>query len=205
MKLANRLMDKYSYDSPIFISDIEDWPLSYENIRQTLSRLVKNGTLERFSQGVYYFPKETELGKTLLDARKVYERRYISSNDEVFGFYAGMALKNQIGFTSQVPNVIEIVTNNESSRMREIMVGRQKVRLRKSTKAITRDNVAALQLLDFLNREDIDWRISENRSQLRSYIRQRKISRGEIMSSLEAYPAKVSRKLLESGAYDELT
>ena len=59
--------------------------------------------------------------------------------------------------------------------------------------------------MDFLNREDIDWRISENRSQLRSYIRQRKISRGEIMSSLEAYPAKVSRKLLESGAYDELT
>lgn len=37
--------------------------------------------------------------------------------------------------------------------MREIMVGRQKVRLRGSVMNITKENAAALQLLHFLNRE----------------------------------------------------
>jgi predicted transcriptional regulator of viral defense system len=204
MDIENRLINEYGYDNPIFINDIEDRTMSYANIRQILSRLVKRGVMKRFAQGVYYFPRNTVLGSSRLDALKVYEKRYISDGNDIYGFYSGLTFKNQIGLTTQMPNVVEIVTNNESSRIREIMVGRQKVRLRGSAMNITKENAAALQLLDFLNREDVSQFTAGKRKQLFSFIRRKKIKRSVIMDSLPSYPAKASKNLLESGAYNEL-
>jgi len=204
MDIENRLINEYGYDNPIFINDIEDRNMSYANIRQILSRLVKRGAMKRFAQGVYYFPSNTVLGSSCLDARKVYEKRYISDGNDIYGFYSGLTFKNQIGLTKQMPNAVEIVTNNESSRMREIMVGRQQVRLRGSAMNITKENATALQLLDFLKREDISQLTAEKRKQLLSFIRLENIKRSVIMKSLPEYPSKASRNLLESGAYDEL-
>ena len=40
--------------------------------------------------------------------------RFISKGDNVDGFYAGNKFANQIGISTQVPYVIEIVSNNVS-------------------------------------------------------------------------------------------
>lgn len=50
-----------------------------------------------------------------------------------------------------MPNITEIYTNNESSKVRDINVGKQKVRLRRSRVAITESNVAVLCFLEIMN------------------------------------------------------
>lgn len=49
----------------------------------------------------------------------------------MFGFITGISLANQLGITSQVPAVLDIVTNKEATNGRNVQVGTQKVRIRK--------------------------------------------------------------------------
>lgn len=53
--------------------------------------------------------------------------------------------------TTQMPNVLEIYTNNESSKVREVTVGSQRVVLRRARVEINRDNVPILAFLELMN------------------------------------------------------
>jgi hypothetical protein len=59
-------------------------------------------------------------------------------------------LLNGTALSTQVPNLLEVVTNNESTRVRDIYVGRRRVRARRSRTTITKDNVNALQFLELM-------------------------------------------------------
>ena len=50
-----------------------------------------------------------------------------------------------------MPNVLEIYTNNESSKVREVTVGSQRVVLRRARVEINRDNVPILAFLELMN------------------------------------------------------
>ena len=56
-----------------------------------------------------------------------------------------------------MPNVIEIYTNNEKSRVREITINNLKVILRKSRVNITNDNIYVLSFLELMNSFSIDY------------------------------------------------
>jgi len=205
MDVMQKLMDIYDYNEPIILKDVKIDGISYENIRQTFSRLVKSGKLERYVQGVYYIPKVTPLGKSKIATKKIYERKYITDGKNIYGYYSGLTLMNAIGLTTQVPNTIEIITNNESSRRREILVGNQRLRLRRSRTKVTSKNAKILQLLELINTVDMS-KLSDNQKQnLIAYIRSQNIKLNDILPYINYYPDKVSKKLMERLIINELT
>lgn len=204
MEITQFLESEYGYNTPILLNELNIEGMTKVNLRQTLTRLTKQGSIERYAQGVYYIPSMTSLGKSRLSAKKVYERKYISNNRDVYGFYSGLALENSLGLTTQMPNVIEIVTNNEGSKLREVQIGNQKVRLRKSKVLITAQNARTLQLLDLMNRYNIDKMSSTKRDIIVNFIKQHKITKADVYPYIQKYPSRVSKNMIESRIIDEL-
>jgi len=205
MDIMQTLIEKYNYNEPIILKDVKLDGISDENTRQIFSRLVKSGQIERYDQGVYYIPKVTPLGKSKIPAKKVYEKKFISDQQNTFGFYTGLALQNAIGLTTQVPNTIEIVTNREKSRRREIAIGNQKLRLRRARTTITSKNVKSLQLLELMNSLDMKQLSDKEKKDLITYVRSQNINKNDVMPYIRNFPAKVSKNLIESGIINELT
>ncbi len=85
-------------------------------MRQSVKRLVANGFLRKGMIMVfYYIPKQGGLlGKSYLDPFLVIMRKYVRSKSETFGYVTGISFVNQLGLTTQMPAIIEIVTNKES-------------------------------------------------------------------------------------------
>lgn len=205
MDIMQYLISKYNYNQPIFLKDVKIDGISDENIRQIFSRLVKRGLLERYANGVYYIPTISPLGKSKISAKKIYEKKFISDGQNIFGFYSGLTLQNAIGLTTQVPNTVEIVTNLESSRKRDILLGNQKLRLRKARISITSKNAKILQLLELMNSVSVNKLSDKQKQILKAYIRTQNIKFSDIMPYVNSYPAKVSKNLIESGIINELT
>ena len=154
--------------------------------------------LIRLDKGVYYIPTQPVFGPSLLDPRKVIEKRYISATGNVYGYYGGQILMNQLGLSTQMPNVLEVYTNNEASRVRDIDVGRQKVRLRSSRVTVTADNVAVLSFLELMNNLSADSIDENGREIIIRYIEQNRISSKDISGYAANFPDKVMRNLIES-------
>jgi len=115
MTLKEYLIDKYGYNEPICVNEIQFKDYSRPWVFKELKKLVDNGEIRRFDLGIYYFPKKMPFGDSYLNPRKVVEHRFLSNGCEVYGYIAGASLLNQAGLTTQVPNLIELVTNNEST------------------------------------------------------------------------------------------
>ncbi len=205
MEMMENLEKAYGYNEPILLNEISLDGMNEVYIRQAFTRLVKRGKLERFGQGVYYIPKMTPLGMSRLSAKKVYEKKYISNKKGVYGFYTGLTLENAIGITTQVPNVVEIVTNNEGSRLREIKIGNQKVRVRKSSVNITEQNARILQLLDLMNRINLKDISEESKENLKKFVGNQKLKREEVFQYISKFPSRTAKNMIESGVINELT
>ncbi len=205
MEIMQDLEKKYGYNEPILLNEINIDGMNEVYIRQVFTRLVKRRKLERFGQGIYYIPKMTPLGMSRLSAKKVYEKKYISNGRNAYGFYAGLTLENAIGITAQVPNVVEIVTNNEGSRLREVMIGNQKVRVRKSSVEVTEQNAKILQFLDLMNRINLKDMSEESIVNLKSFVRKQKLKREEVFSYITKFPSRTAKNMIESGVISELT
>jgi Family of unknown function (DUF6088) len=85
--------------------DFRDLPFSA--VAQALSRLTREGTIERLSKGVYYRNRETTFGKSRPNPSAI---RNLASRRKTL-FPAGMAAANLLGFTTQMPKQGEISTN----------------------------------------------------------------------------------------------
>ncbi len=198
MTLYDSLMQTYGTNEPIFSSEISFENYSKPWISKQLAQLCEDGKLIRYEKGVYYIPTETVFGKSILNPRKVIERKYISNNGDILGYYSGLTLQNQLRLTTQMSNVIEICTNNEPTRVREVFVGKQKVQLRRARTKITSDNVGILsflELMNMLNPAQID---EEKKSILLSYISSRQIKRKDITTYAPFFPDYAMRTLIES-------
>ena len=151
--MIERLALKYGENAPIFADDILATMREYTKARvyQLIAAAIDAGQLVRFDQGIYYIPTKTIFGPSKLNVGDVIERLYLRDGNKVYGFYSGLAVLNKLGITEQMPNVIEIVTNNESARIREVTIGKQKVILRKARAPINADNINVLQVLELMN------------------------------------------------------
>lgn len=128
--LKEYLEKAYGYNEPIFISEIQLEGISDNALRQYFKRMVQSGDIIRFDTGVYYLPKASRiLKKSYLDPMKVIIRKYIKNAGETYGYFSGATFANQIGLTTQMPTVLEIVTSRESTKGRIVTVDCQKVRL----------------------------------------------------------------------------
>ncbi len=192
------LTDAFGVDSPFSLDEVKFRDYSRPWICKQLRLLCDDSKVSRYSRGIYFIPSETVLGKSVLNPRKVLEKKYLGEKKDVKGFFCGLALLNQMGLSSQMPNVLEIMTNVEDSRCRKINVGNQKVVLKKTRVPVNRNNIAVLQLLEVMSEREKEYYTEERRSILKRFISENRISRKDIGSYLKYYPARTAKNLLES-------
>lgn len=198
MTLYDSLFQTYGANEPIFSSEINFENYSRPWISKQLAQLCEDGKLIRYEKGIYYIPTNTMLGKSLLNPRKVIERKYIFNNGNIIGYYSGLTLQNQLRLTTQMSNIIEIYTNNEPTRVRDVFVGKQKVQLRRARTTITSDNAAILAFLELMNTLNPALLDQEKKTILTSYIADCQIKRKDITTYAPFFPDKTMRALIES-------
>jgi len=198
MSLYEYLYDRFGSNNPFFTSDIEYKSYSKPWLYKELNKLCRENQIIRFERGIYYIPTKTILGMSILDPNKVIEKKYLFNGNQIIGYYSGMTFLNQLRLTTQMPNVIEIYTNNEPSNVRDVMVGNQKVLLRKSRTDINKENVAVLSFLEMMNFVTTSFIDSDRKQIIVRYMRENGIARKDISQYAPLFPDKAIRNLVES-------
>lgn len=206
--LKEYLEKAYGYNEPIFISEIQLEGISDNALRQYFKRMVQSGDIIRFDTGVYYLPKASRiLKKSYLDPMKVIIRKYIKNAGETYGYFSCATFANQIGLTTQMPTVLEIVTSRESTKGRIVTVGSQKVRLKRPSIEITSENAGLLQLLDIVSQANLYSEYPEQKTGeiLKRYVRNQRYTRESLMNSLPAITGTTAKNLIKWGIIYEFT
>ncbi len=200
MTLFEYLLQQYGTNEPIVSAQITFMEYSRPWVMKQLKFLCESGKLIRFEKGIYYIPTDTVFGKSILNPRKVIEKKYINDGENTVGYYSGITFQNKLKLTTQMPNVIEIYTNNETNNVRDVIVGNQKVILRKARTTINSANVAVLSFLEMMN-DIIPCSLDrEKKSRIADYINSNGITKQDIISYMAVFPDKAMRNLIESEA-----
>jgi len=205
MTFKEYLKEKFGIDEPIYVEEIQYENYSRPWIFKELKKLVDSDELKRFDTGIYYFPVKMFYGDGTLSPRKIVEKRFLTDGDDVYGYVAGLSLLNQTGLSTQVPNLLELVTNNESTRVRDIKVGFQRVRARRSRAVVNKENFLTLQFLDLMNSISPKFMDESERFMLSKYIKATGVTKDSVSQYAGLYPAKAIKNMIESGAVYELT
>ena len=121
-KTVLECIDQYPEDEPIFIEEIKKYVIEkckedekenvLKNINVILNRLKNEGIIKAEYKGVYYKPAISMFGEVPLNTERLRELKYlVDRNGNIKGYIVGAKLFNIIGLTTQVPNVTDIVTN----------------------------------------------------------------------------------------------
>jgi len=203
MGFSEYLKNTFGINEPIPIEKISFKNYSRQWIFKEIKKLTDNGELKRFDRGVYYFPKIMPWGESTLDPYKIVFPRFITDGNEVYGYITGLSLWNMSGLSTQVPNLLEIATNHETTRVRDIYIGNQRVRVRKSRTKITMKNDKTLQFLDLMNVMQSPVEMDEKERFMLSKFSNRAKESGVTKESLTEYlryfPARATKNLIESG------
>lgn len=197
--LYEYLKSNYLENEPIFVSDIK-LPVSDVNLRRMFKELCDVGKIERFDKGIYYLPKKSLLkGGVPLSVDTVIRSKYVVRKEEVEGYYSGYTFANQLGLTSQVPYLLEIVSNHTSARFREIEMKGRRIALRKPRVSVTRENYLVLQVLDLLSNIEKYSDISKEGTakRLKKYIEEENISKKKIDTYIKEYPDRIYKNIYE--------
>ncbi len=198
MKLYEYLCESFGINEPFFTSEIRFKDYSKPWLYKELNKLCEEGKIVRYERGLYYIPTQTIFGPSILDPNKVIVKKYIFDGDETVGYYSGVTFLNQLRLSTQTPNVVEIYTNNEPSNVREAVVGKQRVVLRRSRTAIDRSNAAVLSFLEMMNSVPSKFFDAEKKPIIENYIRDNGITRRDITAYAPLFPDRAIRTLVES-------
>ena len=205
--MIERLKKKFGENEPIFTNEILEEMCDYSRPRvfQLLKKAEQEETLIKFDKGVYYIPTNTRYGKSIISVEQVIKKKYISDNGSIFGIYGGLQMQQSFMLTYQVPNAIEVVTNNETMWIREIKLKNRNVILRKSRTTITNDNVDAYTILELFSNIDIKKYLTDTSVQREviNYIKNKNISSKDIYELVGVFPAKTTKNIIESGIINE--
>lgn len=199
--LYNYIKTHYKQAEPIFLSDLLRTNITEPVLNQQLKELCEKGLLQQYDEEVYFIPKKTTLNSIIgPNADMVARYRFISKGDNVDGFYAGNTFANQIGISTQVPQVIEIVSNNVSDDG-EVLIGNRRFAVRKPVVPITKENVHVLQMLDLLVKPNayLDCSYEEAREKLAEYISVCGIAKSDVELYIKEYPKSTLKYYYELG------
>ena len=162
-EIVYEYINKCNLDEPLFLEEIKQYVINkYENddinilnnINVIINRMCKNHILKQFYKGIYYKPIKNIFGEMPLDKNKVIIKKYIKDeHGNIKGYITGAKLFNQLGLTTQVPNIINIVTN-ECKNYNEYKNEKLGVIIRQPKIKIDNDNYKYLQLFDIINNKD---------------------------------------------------
>lgn len=189
--LYDYLREHYKEAEPIFFSDIAADSITKSALNQQLKTLCGTGKLMQYDKGIYYLPKKGRLKEIIGPNADIVARyRFISKGDNIDGFYTGNTFANHIGITTQVPQVVEIVSNNTKSSAREVQIGNRKFFVRKPVVQVTKENVYVLQMLELLKDLDayLDYSYVEARERFAKYISIHGLTRNNVDLYIRKYP-----------------
>lgn len=197
-----RIEKAFKPGKPIYTKDIlllyPEFTKAY--VFRLLKKAEKNGELVRFSRGVYCIPKKTFFGYSTLSSGMVANDRYIRNNETVCGLYSGLTLLNQFAISTQVPNVVEIVTNNETTRKRTVIIDGMKFIIRKSRFEITNDNYFYYTVLQLFLELGINPSLNDfSKKKIKEYLVSNNIDQNRLIKYAMFFPAQVAKNLLGSG------
>ena len=91
-EFARRLERRFGRNVPVFTGEILEEMGEYSRPRvfQLLALAEEEGYLAKFAKGIYYIPTKTRYGRSILSVEQVVEKKYVSSDGEVYGIYAGL-------------------------------------------------------------------------------------------------------------------
>lgn len=200
MELVKCLKTQYGENTPICFEDIANVCSGYTRGRvyQLIDAAMNSGLLAKAGYDCYYIPTTTPFGMSLLNPRKVIEKKYISNNDEVYGFYTGLALLNSFGITTQMPNVIEVFTNNEATKSRRVTINNQTIIVKRARTTINNSNYKEMMLLELFNLADIHSIDARATQKIVDYMKQNNISVQGIMKYAKFVPARAIKNFMSS-------
>lgn len=202
-KFADILKERFGENEPILIEEILDEfsDISRQAVYKKIDAAMAEGSLARYDRGVYYLPTETRFGKSGLLGTQVATKRWLKSDNDVFGYVSGFNLANEAGISDQVPNTLEITTNKESTRLREVKPfgGWKRITLRKPRRPVNARNVDALRFLDLITDQQIQFYDEYEFAALKKLAR--KAGRTMIYDCSASYPGRTAKKLAECERY----
>lgn len=126
------------------LADFEGMP--FTAVAQALSRLSRQGAIQRLGKGLYYRPRQTAFGDSKPNRAQI--RSLPVRQHGVFP--SGVAAANLLGFSTQNPAQVEVATDGVS--LPRLIVGKETVihtRRPEAWRALSETDTA---LLDFLRR-----------------------------------------------------
>ena len=198
----------FKKNEPIFIEEILDAIKEYSRaytFRQ-IKKMEEDGKIVRFTQGVYYLPTETEFGRSTISIDSLIKKKYVQDDSERYGIFSGLILQNMFGVTTQVPNVLEIVTNKETTRCRKIMIKGREFILRKSRIKITKENASSYMILQLFSEiKDADYMDERGIRTIRSYMKKTNVTKNDLFELANVFPARTMKNLMISGVLNDPT
>ena len=203
-----RLSEKFNNNEPIFTEEILGLFREYSRAQvfRYIDKAKERKEIVQFAKGVYYIPNVTFWGSlSTITADSVIEKKYLRNAEQTYGVFGGIKLLNNFSVTTQMAAVIEVVTNNETTRCREIDINGRKFILRKSRCEINKNNYAAYTVLqlfnDFTEQDKLD---ESSRKRLLEYIKSRKVTQKQLLELSMQFPARATKKLIGSGVLNEI-
>ena len=199
--LYEYLLDNYKDNEPIFLVDLQVDGMTRTNVLQQIKKLTDTGKVKRFDNGIYFLPKKTIFKSgSQLAPEKVLECKYLRDKDERCGYVSGLMFFNQMGLTTQVPMMYEVVSNKATSDYRETSLAKSRVIVRKPKVPVTEKNYKALQFLDMLKDVDVYSEVTGKplQDRLYRYMDDANLSISEIEPYFAYYPDKLYKNLVET-------
>lgn len=199
--LYEYLLDNYKENEPIFLADLQVDGMTRTNVRQQIKKLTDTGKVKRFDNGIYFLPKKTIFKSgSQLAPEKVLECKYLRDKDERCGYVSGLMFFNQMGLTTQVPMMYEVVSNKATNDYRETSLAKSRVIVRRPKVPVTEKNYKALQFLDMLKDVDVYSELTGKplQDRLYRYMDDANLSISEMEPYFAYYPDKLYKNLVET-------
>lgn len=193
---------------PIFIEEIKKYIIKFydendrekifNNIKTNLNRMNKKGIIEKAYRGIYYIPNDNIFGKMLLGNRQVIKYKYImDKNGNIKGYFTGAKLFNEAHLTTQVPNVIDIATN-ECKNNSKYKNKNLKVIIRKPRIEVNNDNYKYLQLFDLIeNKDNVGIEVDNPDEVIYNFIKENNLNHKKIIEyAMDTKNRKIINKIL---------
>lgn len=208
MNIVNYLVDTYGYDTPIFLKNVRIGGKSKAAVKEAFYRASKSGQIEKKKNGVYFVRSNKEFGSgitfdNILKKKFMYKANIPEGFEKLFivGYYSGLTFLNMIGISNQVPFILEVTTNNTSSKKRYFSCGNSIAVIRKARTEITSQNCEILQFLDMFHFVTLD-DVKKNKKMLRNYIQKMQFSKALFYEYIKFYNDDTLKKLVEGGIID---
>ncbi len=201
--IKEAIIEKYGYDTPVFTKEILEMFPEYSEVYvfRKLKEEKENGEISSLDRGIYYISEKYEFGNTTITPLQAMKKRYMEDGDDVYGVYGGFTLQNMFGLIEQMPNTVEIISNNESTRKREVMVGNMTFILRKSRVTITRENAPTYMVLELFSEENsLALNPSAEAMQIiKKYMEKNNITRTQLIEMSHYFPKRGVINMVNNG------